>query len=55
MGIIFLLICISLFMGILFLIAFFWAVQTGQFDDTTTPSLRVFEAGEEEAPSGLHS
>lgn len=24
-----------------FLIAFFWAVRSGQFDDTTTPAVRM--------------
>ena len=24
-----------------FLVAFFWAVRTGQFDDTTTPPIRI--------------
>ncbi len=24
-----------------FLAAFFWAVRTGQFDDTTTPPIRI--------------
>lgn len=44
MGIIFLLIGISLFMGLAFLIAFFWAVESGQFEDNATPALRIFEA-----------
>lgn len=27
-----------------FLLAFVWAVRSGQFDDTTTPPLRVIDA-----------
>lgn len=41
MGIIFLMIGISLFMGCCFLIAFFWAFRTGQFEDTCTPGMRI--------------
>jgi cbb3-type cytochrome oxidase maturation protein len=50
MGILFLLIGISLFMGLAFLIAFFWAVEDGQFEDSSTPALRIFE-GEDETTS----
>lgn len=35
------LILISLFMALLFLWAFFWAVKSGQYDDTETPSRRM--------------
>lgn len=41
MGIIFLLIAISAFVAIIFLIAFFYAVKTGQFEDTETPARRI--------------
>jgi cbb3-type cytochrome oxidase maturation protein len=48
MGIIYLLIGISLFMGLVFLIAFFWANESGQFDDTSTPSFRILDPMESE-------
>ncbi|MEZ4909751.1 MAG: cbb3-type cytochrome oxidase assembly protein CcoS [Saprospiraceae bacterium] len=41
MGIIFYLIIISLIVAIAFLIAFFWAVRNGQYDDEYTPSIRI--------------
>lgn len=41
MGIIFLLIGLSLVMGSCFLAAFFWAFRDGQFDDATTPAMRI--------------
>ena len=41
MSVIFLLIIISLVMASGFLIAFFWAVRSGQFEDDYTPSVRI--------------
>ncbi|WP_181304065.1 cbb3-type cytochrome oxidase assembly protein CcoS [Rufibacter sp. XAAS-G3-1] len=41
MNIIFLLICISLLVAILFLGAFLWAVRSGQYEDDYTPSVRI--------------
>jgi cbb3-type cytochrome oxidase maturation protein len=41
MGVILILILASLAMALLFLGAFIWSVRSGQFEDTTTPSLRV--------------
>jgi cbb3-type cytochrome oxidase maturation protein len=41
MSIIFVLIALSLMVAILFLMAFFWAIKSGQFDDDYTPSLRI--------------
>ena len=41
MGIIFLLIALSLLVAIGFLLAFFWAVRSGQYDDDYTPSVRI--------------
>ncbi|MCC2547800.1 cbb3-type cytochrome oxidase assembly protein CcoS [Hymenobacter sp. BT175] len=49
MTIIFLLICISLLVALLFLGAFLWAVRSGQYDDEYTPSVRML-FDEEEAP-----
>ncbi|RNI21794.1 cbb3-type cytochrome oxidase assembly protein CcoS [Rufibacter latericius] len=41
MNIIFLLICISLLVAVLFLGAFLWAVRSGQYEDDYTPSVRI--------------
>lgn len=41
MNIFYLLIGVSLFVALIFLGAFIWAVRTGQFDDSETPSMRI--------------
>lgn len=41
MSVIFILIIISLLMASGFLIAFLWAVRSGQFEDDYTPSVRI--------------
>ena len=41
MLVIFLLIFISLTLAVTFFAAFVWAVSSGQFEDTFTPSLRM--------------
>ena len=41
MIVMFVLIGISIVLASGFLLAFIWAVRTGQFEDTTTPSLRI--------------
>lgn len=41
MGILFLLIGVSSFVAIIFLIAFIYSVKSGQFDDTDTPARRM--------------
>jgi cbb3-type cytochrome oxidase maturation protein len=41
MSVIFILILASLTMALLFLGGFIWAVRSGQFEDTHTPSMRV--------------
>ena len=41
MTIIFLLIGISLIVALLFLVAFLWAVRSGQYEDTYTPAVRM--------------
>lgn len=41
MSVILILILASLAMALLFLGGFIWAVRSGQFEDTSTPSLRV--------------
>ena len=52
MSVIFVLILVSMVVAGLFLGAFFWAVRSGQYDDTYTPSVRMlFEAPTEEKSS----
>ena len=41
MTVIFLLITVGAVVAGGFLVAFVWAVRSGQFDDTTTPAVRV--------------
>jgi cbb3-type cytochrome oxidase maturation protein len=41
MGIIVLLISISITIALLFLGIFLWSLKSGQFDDTTTPAMRM--------------
>ncbi len=41
MKVIFLLIFVSLIVAIGFLLIFFWAVKSGQYDDDYTPSVRM--------------
>ncbi len=41
MSVLYILITISLFVAIGFLIAFVWAVKSGQFEDTYTPAVRI--------------
>ena len=52
MLIILLLILTSVIVAILFLGAFFWAVKSGQYDDTYSPSVRMrFDDRKEVAPA----
>jgi cbb3-type cytochrome oxidase maturation protein len=41
MSVLILLILASLLVGLLFLGAFIWSVRSGQYEDTTTPSMRM--------------
>lgn len=41
MGIIFFLIGCSIFVALIFLVAFIWANKSGQHEDTYTPSIRI--------------
>lgn len=41
MSVLLLLIVISLFVALLFLMAFVWSVKKGQYDDDYTPSVRI--------------
>jgi cbb3-type cytochrome oxidase maturation protein len=49
MSVIIILILASLAVALLFLLAFIWAVRSGQYEDTFTPSLRVL--AEDPAPA----
>ncbi len=50
MSVIIILIVISVVVAIFFLGIFIWAVKTGQFDDTVSPSIRIlFEDKKHEA------
>lgn len=41
MSVMFILILASLFVAVGFLLAFLWAVRSGQYDDKYTPSVRM--------------
>ncbi|PST82766.1 cbb3-type cytochrome oxidase assembly protein CcoS [Pedobacter yulinensis] len=41
MNILYFLVGCSLFMALVFLLAFFWASKTGQHEDTCTPAIRM--------------
>ena len=41
MSVIFILISISVLIAVGFLIAFIWAVKSGQYEDTFSPSVRI--------------
>jgi len=52
MSAIILLLIVSIVVALGFLLAFLWAVRTGQFDDTFTPSVRMlFEQRSESKPN----
>ena len=54
MSVIVILILASLALALLFLGGFVWAVRSGQFEDTCTPSMRVLtdEQGGKDRPPG---
>ncbi len=41
MSAIIILICVSLTVAVIFLIAFIWSVSSGQYEDKYTPSVRI--------------
>ena len=41
MSVVIILMLASLIVALLFLAGFFWAVRSGQYEDTLTPSMRV--------------
>lgn len=49
MNILFLLIGVSLIAALIFLALFIWAVRSGQYDDTYTPSVRILFDDDEPA------
>ena len=51
MSVILILILASLAVALLFLGGFIWAVKSGQFDDTCTPSMRLLTEDEPAARS----
>ncbi len=53
MSVILILVVASVAMALLFLGGFVWAVRSGQFEDTVTPSLRVLP--DEPPPAALPS
>lgn len=50
MSVIIILILASLALALAFLAGFIWAVKTGQFDDTYTPSMRILSDDPASAP-----
>lgn len=46
MGTMYILICVSIPIAGLFLLAFIYSAKRGQFDDSTTPSLRMLKDDE---------
>jgi len=51
MGVIFFLIFFSISVALIFLVAFFWAVKTGKFDDQYTPSVRILFDEKKSSPN----
>lgn len=55
MNILYLLIGVSLLAALVFLVLFIWAVKSGQYDDTYTPSVRIlFDDDEPEIDENIH-
>lgn len=54
MSVMVILILASLLVGLAFLSAFIWSVRAGQYEDTTTPSLRILadEPQTKDCPAG---
>ncbi|HRO75791.1 MAG TPA: cbb3-type cytochrome oxidase assembly protein CcoS [Crocinitomicaceae bacterium] len=48
MGIIYIMLIVSLVIALFFLLSFFWATKSGQFDDDYTPSVRILFDDENE-------
>jgi cbb3-type cytochrome oxidase maturation protein len=41
MGMIYIMLTVSLLIALFFLVSFFWATKSGQFDDDYAPSVRI--------------
>ena len=41
MGIIYLMLIVSLVIALFFLVSFFWAAKSGQYDDDYSPAVRI--------------
>jgi cbb3-type cytochrome oxidase maturation protein len=55
MSVILLLIPLSVVIATAFLAAFIWAVRSGQFEDTCTPSMRLLTEDRQPRPSDSQS
>jgi cbb3-type cytochrome oxidase maturation protein len=55
MSVILILILASLAVALVFLGCFIWAVRSGQFDDTVTPSMRILTEQPSSTKTTLHS
>jgi cbb3-type cytochrome oxidase maturation protein len=53
MSVVIILILASLLVGLVFLGAFVWSVRSGQYEDTSTPSLRML--ADEPAPKNCET
>ena len=53
MEVMILLISVSLFIALGFLVAFLWAVKNGQYEDKYTPSVRILFDDPEDDPKNL--
>ena len=51
MSVILILILASLAVALAFLAGFIWAVKAGQFEDTTTPAMRILSEDEASKPA----
>ncbi|WP_107037686.1 cbb3-type cytochrome oxidase assembly protein CcoS [Brumimicrobium mesophilum] len=47
MEIMFVMLLVSLFLALIFLISFIWANKSGQYDDDVTPGIRILYDDEE--------
>lgn len=50
MSAIYLMLPVSLLLALIFLMAYIWSVRSGQYDDTTTPALRMLADDAGHAP-----
>lgn len=55
MIVIFILIPLSILLATCFLAAFIWAVRSGQYEDTCTPSMRLLLEEQEVKPAAPHT